>query len=123
MDSFFSQLSSWITSFISSAGYLGIVVLIALENIFPPIPSEVILPLTGFLVNKGELHFFGVLVASTLGSVLGALFLYYVSRKLGEERVYTLADRYGKFLGLSKSDVKRALQWFHKRGGKLAFFG
>lgn len=74
-------------------------------------------------MHKGELHFFGVLIASTLGSVLGALFLYYLSRKLGEERVYKLAGKYGKFLGLSISDVKRAIQWFHKHGGKLVFFG
>jgi membrane protein DedA with SNARE-associated domain len=118
-----SGILGWITSVLESTGYVGLVILIALENVFPPLPSEVILPLTGFLVEQNKLTFIGALIASTAGSVLGALILYFLSAKLGEKRVYNLADKYGKFLGLSKEDIQKSIKWFHRHGGKLVFFG
>lgn len=118
-----SSILSTITGLLESTGYIGIVLLIALENIFPPIPSEVILPLTGYLVFQGKLSVIGAVISATLGSVLGALVLYYLSRKLGKKRVLTLADKYGKLLGISKADVEKSLKLFHKHGGKLIFFG
>lgn len=123
MGSLASQLINWATGILESTGYAGIVFLIALENVFPPIPSEVILPLTGLLVNRGELNFIGALIASTLGSVLGALCIYYLSQRLGKQRVLSFANRYGAFIGISKSDLEKALELFHKHGGKLVFFG
>jgi membrane protein DedA with SNARE-associated domain len=118
-----ADLVAWITAVLDSTGHGGIIFLIALENIFPPLPSEIILPLTGFLVQQGKLSFIGAVIASTLGSVLGALFLYFLSYKLGQKRVFAFADKYGKFLGLSKGDIKKSIVWFHKHGGKLVFFG
>lgn len=116
-------LLEWIISVLESVGYLGLVLLIALENIFPPIPSEIILPLTGFLIEQGKMNFIGALLASTTGSILGALFLYILSSKLGEHRVYQIADAYGKYLGLSKEDIQKSITWFRKHGTKLVFFG
>lgn len=118
-----SGLLEWITSVLESTGYLGLVILIALENIFPPIPSEIILPLTGFLIEQGKMNFIGALLASTTGSIIGALFLYFLSSKLGEHRVYKVADSYGKYLGLSKDDIQKSFIWFRKHGGKLILFG
>lgn len=118
-----NQLTTWILALLESAGHGGVIFLIALENIFPPIPSEIILPLTGFLVFKGELNFLGVVTASTIGSVLGALFLYYLSYRLGQKRVLRIADKYGKYIGLSKEDIQKSITWFHKHGTKLVLFG
>lgn len=123
MESVLAQLTNWITSLLQTTGYLGIIFLIALENIFPPIPSEVILPLTGYLVYQDKLNVFAAIISATIGSVLGALFLYYLSRKLGKKRVLSLADKYGRILGISKEDVEKSLTLFHKHGGKLIFFG
>lgn len=118
-----AQLTTWITAVLESTGHIGIVFLIALENIFPPLPSEIILPLTGYLVSQNAISFIGALIASTAGSVLGGLLLYYLSRKLGEKRVYAFADSYGKFIGLSRQDIEKSIKWFQKHGGKLVFFG
>lgn len=118
-----SSIISTLTVLLESTGYIGIVLLIALENIFPPIPSEVILPLTGYLVFQNKLHVVGAVISATLGSVLGALVLYYLSRNLGKKRVLALADKYGRLLGISKEDVEKSLTLFHKHGGKLIFFG
>jgi len=103
--------------FISSAGYSGILLLMFIENVFPPIPSELIMPLAGFMVGQGKLTFVGTTLAGTAGSVLGALPLYYFGKKLGEERVKRLAHRYGRWLTVSRQDIERASQWFHKHGG------
>lgn len=117
------NLIPWITSLIDSLGYVGITLLIALENIFPPIPSELILPLTGFLVNQQKLWFPGVLLASTIGSLLGALLLYFLSFKLGEQRIYRLASKYGKWAGLDKNDLQKASSWFDRHGKKTILIG
>ena len=91
----------WIKNLMESLGYAGIVFLMFLENIFPPIPSELIMPLAGFTSTQGELSFVGVVLAGSLGSVLGAIPLYYLGRLVGEERLKEWADRYGKWLTVS----------------------
>lgn len=107
--------------FISSAGYGGILLLMFIENVFPPIPSELIMPLAGFMVAQDKLTFIGTTLAGMAGSVLGALPLYYAGKKLGEERVKRLADRYGRWLTLSRQDIERASRWFHRHGGATVF--
>jgi membrane protein DedA with SNARE-associated domain len=107
---------------ISSAGYLGIVALMFIENVFPPIPSEFIIPLAGFMVSKGQFAFAGVIIAGTLGSVLGALPLYYVGRKIKEDRIRKWTNRYGRWMAMSEKDVDRAQNWFKKYGGWTVFF-
>jgi membrane protein DedA with SNARE-associated domain len=87
------------------------------ENVFPPIPSEVIMPLAGFMAMQGRLALFGVILAGTLGSVLGAVPLYYLGRKIGDERLKALADSHGRWLTVSREDLDKAGQWFDRHGG------
>lgn len=108
---------------ISSTGYVGIVFLMFAENVFPPIPSEVIVPLAGFMVSKGELTFVGVVAAGTIGSVLGSLPFYYIGRKIEEKRLREWTRKYGRWLTISVQDVDRAKDWFDKYGGWTVFFG
>ncbi len=110
-------MASWVIGFISSTGYWGIVLLMFVENIVPPIPSEVIMPLAGYMVAQGELTFLGITAAGMAGSVLGALPLYYAGRKLGKGRVKRYADRHGRWLTVSGQDIERASRWFDRHGG------
>jgi membrane protein DedA with SNARE-associated domain len=109
-------MAQWVMDTIYSLGYIGIVLLMFLENVFPPIPSEVIMPLAGFMVTQGRLSFTGIVIAGTLGSVLGALPLYYFGRLIGEERLYQFFDRYGRWLAISRQDTERAKRWFERHG-------
>lgn len=104
-----------------STGYFGIVLLMFVENVFPPIPSEYIMPLAGFLVAEEKFSFAGVVAAGTLGSVLGAFPLYFFGRKVGEKGVEKFADSYGKWLTLSCEDVARSNEWFKKYGALAVF--
>ena len=112
----------WITSTINYLGYLGIALLMFLENIFPPVPSEVIMPLAGFTVTQGKLSLVYVIVAGIVGSVLGALPWYYAGKQLGEDRLKKFADQYGKWLTLSGKDIDKSKQWFDKHGGIAVSF-
>jgi membrane protein DedA with SNARE-associated domain len=105
-----------ITNTINSLGYVGIALLMALENIIPPIPSELIMPLAGFTVTQGKLNFFLVVIAGTFGSVIGATPWYFVGKFWGLKRTKTIADRYGKWLTISGKDVQKAKDWFDRKG-------
>jgi len=109
-------MAEWVIDTIYSLGYLGIVLLMFVENVFPPIPSEVIMPLAGFMVTQGKLSFAGIVAAGTVGSVLGALPLYYVGRLINERSLKELADRHGRWLTISRKDIERAKEWFDKHG-------
>jgi membrane protein DedA with SNARE-associated domain len=106
----------------NSLGYLGIVGLMFLENVFPPIPSELIMPLAGFTATQGRLSFWGVVLAGVVGSVLGQLPLYYLGKTVGEERLKAWADKHGKWLTVSGKDIEKAKGWFDKHGGGAVFF-
>lgn len=112
----------WIMEVISSMSYFGIIALMFIENIFPPIPSELIIPLAGFMVSKGQFEFVGVIVAGTFGSILGALPLFYFGKKIKEERIGKWTEKYGRWLALSSNDFNRAQIWFNKYGGWTVFF-
>ena len=94
-----------------------------LENIFPPIPSELIMPLAGFTVTQGKLDLQLVILAGTLGSVLGAFPWYYVGKLVGERRLREWIDKYGKWLTLSGADIDRSKRWLDKYGKAVVFFG
>lgn len=111
----------WITNTMNSLGYWGIGLLMFLENLFPPIPSELIMPLAGFTVARGDMQFAPVIVAGVVGTVLGALPWYYAGKILGEQRLKKLADRYGRWLTISSKDITKAKSWFDKQGGKAVF--
>jgi membrane protein DedA with SNARE-associated domain len=109
----------WIQTIMDTLGYPGIAFLMFLEVVFPPIPSEVIMPLGGFASNKGSLNIFGVVTAGTAGSMAGAVVFYYVGKIVGTERLVMLADKYGKWLTVSGEDVKKADHWFDRHGEKV----
>lgn len=107
-------MTDWITRLIEQMGYAGIALLMFLENLFPPLPSEVIMPMAGFTAGKGELNIVGVLLAGTAGTLAGALFWYAVARRLGEERLRRWAERHGRWITLSPEEIERLDQWFER---------
>ena len=113
----------WAADFIDAIGLLGVAALVALENIFPPIPSELVLLLTGFNVSEARFGFVGAIVFATIGSVVGAYFLYGVGRLLNEERLEAFLAGVGRFVGLKKSDVHKGFQWFERHGTLVVLFG
>ena len=112
----------WIQNTMTSLGYSGVALLMFVENVFPPIPSELIMPLAGFTAGRGDLSFVGVVLAGALGSLLGQLPLYYLGRWVGEDQLVAWAERYGKWLTVSGKDIRRADDWFDKHGHKTVFF-
>ncbi|GAA3619294.1 hypothetical protein GCM10022419_126120 [Nonomuraea rosea] len=113
-------MTDWLVGLMESLGALGAGLAIALENLFPPLPSEVILPLAGFTASRGEMDLLDVLVFTTLGSVVGALALYWVGALLGRERTLAIAAK----LPLVKvSDIEKTEAWFLRHGRKTVFFG
>lgn len=113
----------WITDVIEETGYLGVFFLMLAENVFPPVPSELIMPLAGFTAAQGKLSIVFVVLAGTAGSLLGALFWYYVGRWLGRERLKRFAARHGRWLTLSPDEVDKACDWFGRHGAKAVFLG
>lgn len=116
-------MEDWITSVMSDYGYFGIFLLIMLENVFPPIPSEVILTVGGFMTTTTEMTIPGVVLASTAGSVLGAVILYGVGLLLDVERLEKIIDKYGNWLRVKKEDIHKADAWFDRFGVWTVFFG
>lgn len=112
-----------ITTIIADWGTLGIFLLMLAENLFPPIPSELIMPLGGFLVSQGQMALIPTILAGTAGSVIGTSFWYVVGAWIGEVRLRALAARHGRWLTMSPSDVDRASAWFRTRGGVAVFLG
>ncbi len=103
-------------------GYAGVAFLMFLENVFPPIPSELVMPAAGFAATKGELSLVGVIIAGTLGSVLGALPLYYLGAVIGEARLKKWAGNYGRWLTVSPDEIDGAKGWFEKHGNITVLF-
>ncbi|MFC4651498.1 DedA family protein [Lactococcus nasutitermitis] len=104
-------------------GYIGVAFLIMIENVFPPIPSEVILTFGGFMTLHADLAVWGVILSATIGSVLGAIILYFIGRLLNVERLEQLiSGKLGKILRLKKGDIRKAESWFMKHGSLTIFF-
>jgi membrane protein DedA with SNARE-associated domain len=109
-------MKTWITDFMEQFGYLGIFLMLALENIFPPIPSEVILPFGGFMTTTSSMTIPGVILAATGGSLLGAVILYCIGRMLDVNRMERIVERWGGLIRIKKSDIRKADAWFDKYG-------
>ncbi len=114
-------MADWVTSTVESMGYIGVAVLMFLENVFPPLPSEIIMPFAGFAAARGELTYIGVVIAGTIGSALGQLPLYYLGRSLGIERTKRFTARYCRWIMVEPADIDRAMAWFARRGGAAVF--
>ncbi len=119
----FDWIAQWVTAVIEALGYPGLLALVALENVFPPIPSEVILPLAGFMTGQGRFSFPLVLIATTLGSMVGAMILYGVGAAAGQNRMHRLVARYGHWALLTPEDLTRAEIWFDRYGPIAVFTG
>lgn len=94
-----------------------------LENVFPPIPSELIIPLSGFVSTQGRLSIAGVIIAGTLGSVIGAIVLYYVGKGIGAKRLRSWTQSHGRWIGLSTRDLDKSDGWFLRHGAKTVLLG
>lgn len=123
MGSPLSGLTTWVTDVVESFGYVGVAFMIFLENLVPPIPSEVVLPLAGFLVGQGRFSFIPVVVAATIGSVVGALVLYAIGSGLGESRLRYLIRKFGRFVLMDEDDLDKSRNWFERHGTKAILFG
>ena len=116
-------MQAWIIEIMNQFGYLGIFLLIAIENIFPPIPSEVILLFGGFMSTYTNMHIVGIIIASTLGSLVGAYVLYFIGKIFNKERLKKIVrGKIGKVLRLKEKDIDMADEWFDKKGNKTVFF-
>ena len=113
----------WVAGIIASLGYAGVAMLALLEHVFPPIPSELILPLAGYVAASGRISVVMVIVTGTLGSLGGATLWYLIGRKIGEARLRRWIDEHGKWLTLSARDVDRAKDWFERRGKAAVLLG
>lgn len=117
-------MEDFIINIIDKFGYTGIASLIGIENVFPPIPSEVILTFAGFATTISSITVIGAIIAATIGSVIGAIILYYIGRFLSEERLDRIVEgKLGRILGLKKSHIKKAFTWFDRKGTFAVFFG
>jgi membrane protein DedA with SNARE-associated domain len=112
----------WIVRLVGALGYWGIGVLMVVENVVLPLPSELIMPLGGFQAARGRLTLVGVILVGALGSALGALPLYAAGRALGKERVTAWIVRHGKFILLRARDLERAGERFERHGARAVFF-
>jgi len=122
------DLANWVQDVINQFGYFGVALLVVIENVFPPIPSEIVLPFAGFVAQQSasavnatadaaqsDTTVVGMMIAATVGSVVGALILYFVSAAIGPERLRGFVERFGKWFGVKSSDLVRAEEWFDRR--------
>lgn len=113
----------FIVDAMGTGGWFAVTFLMFFENVFPPIPSELVMPLAGFSAARGDMVLWVAIVAGTVGSVAGALLWYWIGLKVGSDRLHRFADRHGRWLTIDGSDIDRATGWFQRHGGAAVFFG
>lgn len=116
-------MQEWIIVILDQFGYIGVFMLILIENVFPPIPSEVILSFCGFMTTTANMSVFLVVVYATLGSMFGAIILYKIGSKLNNQSIKKIINNYGKILGLKLKDVDRTMDFYKNYQSKTVFFG
>lgn len=116
-------MSDWIIRLIDQTGYLGVAFLMFLETVFPPIPSELIMPVAGVAAARGKMDILGVIASGTAGAMLGNYFWYLAARVIGIERFKPLIERWGRYLTLDWAEIQRAEKLFGKQGWAIVFFG
>lgn len=126
------DLATWVQDVINQFGYFGVALLVIIENVFPPIPSEIVLPFAGFVAQQGagvanaaesDTTVIGMMIAATIGSVVGALILYFVSAAIGPDRLRAFVEKFGKWFGVKSSDLARAEAWFDRRSSLAVLVG
>ena len=117
------RITELVTDIVQTLGYSGVAILVALENVFPPIPSEVILPLAGFVAGKGEASLPGMILAATVGSVVGAWVLYVLAAWIGPDRLHLFIVGHGRWFGVEERDLVRAEDWFDRRSDTAVLIG
>lgn len=116
-------MTNWIEGLIESWGAFGVALLMFLENIFPPIPSEVVLPLAGYQASKGDLSIVLALIAGIAGSVAGVTIWFYAGRWIGTEGLKRFARKHGRLLTLTPQEIDKVNDWFGEHGGKAVLLG
>ena len=116
-------MEQWIIDVITAFGYVGIFFLMLGENLFPPLPSEVIVPVAGLAVGAGQLSLILVVIAALAGTLVGNLPWFVLARMLGRERFAALVARFGKWAAVRSDDIEKAIDWFDRHGSKAVLFG
>ncbi|WP_339887621.1 DedA family protein [Rhodopirellula europaea] len=109
-------MDQWIESILEQFGAFGVGMLMLLENVFPPIPSELVMPWAGYSVSQGQSSFIAVVIAGSTGSFVGAYAWYWVARRIGKERLATWVDKHGAWLTISRNDIDQVDRWFERWG-------
>jgi membrane protein DedA with SNARE-associated domain len=118
-----SSLATWVQDVIEQLGYLGVALLVVLENVFPPIPSEIVLPFAGFVAQRGSDSVVLMILAATVGSVIGALIMYWIAAIIGDERLHAFTRRFGKWVQIREADLTRAEEWFDRHAMSAVLVG
>lgn len=116
-------MTGWVTGVMDSMGVWGIALLMFLENVFPPIPSELIMALAGLSAARGDISIVWVILAGTFGSIMGALFWYGIGRLFDHEKIKQFADRHGRWITLTRKDIERTDDWFDRYGHWAVLLG
>ena len=117
------DLAVWVQDVIERLGAIGVALLVILENVFPPIPSEIVLPFAGFVAQRGDGSVVLMIVAATAGAVVGALILYYVAALIGPVRLGAFIAKFGRWFGVKPADLARAEQWFDRHAVAAVLLG
>lgn len=119
----FSSLASWVQDVIEQLGYLGVALLVVAENVFPPIPSEIVLPFAGFVARRGSDSVVIMILAATVGSVVGALIMYWIAAVIGDDRLHAFTRKFGKWVQIRESDLTKAEEWFDRHAMAAVLVG
>jgi membrane protein DedA with SNARE-associated domain len=117
------DLASWVQDVIERLGAVGVALLVILENVFPPIPSEIVLPFAGFVAQRGDGTVVVMILAATIGAVVGALILYGIAAVIGPERLRAFVVRFGRWFGVKPADLQRAEEWFDRHAVAAVLLG
>ena len=118
-----SSLATWVQDVIEQLGYVGVALLVVAENVFPPIPSEIVLPFAGFVAQRGSESVIIMILAATVGSVGGALIMYWIAAFIGDERLHAFTRKFGKWVQIREVDLTRAEEWFDRHATSAVLLG
>ena len=118
-----NSLATWAQDVIEQFGYVGVALLVVAENVFPPIPSEIVLPFAGFVAQRGSESVVIMILAATVGSVGGALIMYWIAAVIGDERLHAFTRKFGKWVQIREVDLTRAEEWFDRHATSAVLLG